>query len=182
MVEDSEVVDEGLRIANDSEISALVDLVNSAYRPTDGVSGWTHESELVSGQRINPSQVRHLIGQPDSLILVQGHQGELTGCVHIKKDGGSCHIGMLAVSPAVQGQGAGKRLLECAERTAVREFGSTQFVLDVITAREGLLSFYLRRGYYRTGMVYRYPLEAGAGVPRCSNLYVEVLAKCVKVA
>ena len=182
MVEDSEVVDEGLRIANDADISALVDLVNRAYRPTEGASGWTHESELVNGQRINASQARYLIGQPDSFVLVQEHRGELTGCVHVKKEGSSCHIGMLAVSPAIQGQGAGKRLLERAERHAVREFGSSQFVLDVITTREGLLSFYLRRGYYRTGMVYRYPLEAGAGVPLCPNLYVEVLAKCASVA
>lgn len=177
-IESPQVSIGGFRIARQCDIGALVYLVNRAYRPENGASGWTHESDLISGLRINAAQATRLIAQPDSLVVVQMDRDAMTACVHIKKDGDSCHIGMLAVSPDVQGAGVGKHILEFAERLVIREFGSSLFVLDVITAREGLMSFYSRRGYHRTGMVYPYPLEAGVGVPRCSNLYVEVMAKC----
>ena len=47
----------------------------------------------------------------------------------------------------------------------------------VLSAREELIGFYLRRGYRRTGEVMDYPIEAGVGMPLYSELSIEVLEK-----
>lgn len=40
-----------------ADAEAITGLVNRAYRPAPGAEGWTHESALVSGSRINRENV-----------------------------------------------------------------------------------------------------------------------------
>lgn len=104
--------------ASKPDAEAIAKLVNHAYRPAIGESGWTHESDLVTGSRTNVSQVVEIISKPDSVILVGLKDAEIVACVHIEKDGSNSHIGMLAVSPILQGGGMGKLMLAHAERYA----------------------------------------------------------------
>lgn len=170
------------RAANESDAEAIAELVNRAYRPGSGATGWTHESELVSGNRTSAIQVVETITRPNSVILVGLKKLEIVACVHVEKEGGNCHIGMLAVNPTLQGAGAGKQILAHAERYATEVFGSEKFIMIVVSSRSELISFYLRRGYQRTGAVMDYPLSAGAGIPKDPALKIEVLEKRSNIA
>ena len=173
---------DAFRIANESDASAISKLVNAAYRPGSGTSSWTHESELVAGERTNPTQVAEIISKPNSAVIVGINNSEIIACVHIEKEGSSCHIGMLAVNPMLQGSGAGKQILAQAEKHAIEVFNSEKFVIIVVSSRGELISFYMRRGYQNTGTVIDYPLSAGAGIPKSSDLKVEVLEKRSNIA
>lgn len=85
-----------LREAIHSDAEQIALLVNKAYRPDSGERGWTHESELVSGQRINAEQVASLMNEHGS-ILVAHERDNLLGCVHVERADSYCYIGMLAV-------------------------------------------------------------------------------------
>lgn len=165
------------RTASESDAEAISQLVNKAYRPESGASGWTHESNLVSGSRTSLAQVVEIMSKPDSVILVGLKDSQIVACVHVEKDGNNSHIGMLAVNPMLQGAGAGKQILEHAERFASASFGSEKFIMVVVSSRSELISFYLRRGYQKTGTIMDYPLSAGAGIPRHDGLKIEVMEK-----
>ena len=47
----------------------------------------------------------------------------------------------------------------------------------VVSSRRELISFYLRRGYRKTGSIMDYPLSQGAGIPKNPVLKIEVLEK-----
>jgi hypothetical protein len=49
--------------------------------------------------------------------------------------------------------------------------------MTVITERAELVSFYLRRGYIRTGKIQKYSASAGVGIPKVSGLTLEILEK-----
>ncbi|PPD50941.1 MAG: hypothetical protein CTY16_00715 [Methylobacter sp.] len=167
---------DSFKIATSVDINNIVILVNQAYRP-ETAAGWTHENLLVSGSRIAAAQVLELILASDSRILLAYRQDALLACVHLKKAGSDCHIGMLAVEPSSQGAGVGKQLLAYAENYATSEWATATFVMAVLTARTELIAFYLRRGYQKTGKQMDYPLAAGVGTPRQQNLTLAILAK-----
>lgn len=166
-----------VRIANESDASAIAKLVNSAYRPSSDSAGWTHEAELVAGERTSSAQVAETIKRPNSAILVGSENSEIVACVHIEKEGNNSHIGMLAVSPTLQASGIGKQMLTLAENYAIETFGTEKFILVVVSARSELIAFYLRRGYKKTGSVMDYPLSEGVGIPKDPALKIEVLEK-----
>ena len=170
------------RAASRLDADAIAQLVNKAYRPESGASGWTHEADLVAGNRTSASQVAETISKPDSVILLGLNSSEIVACVHIEKDGNNSYIGMLAVNPTLQGAGAGKQLLAYAENYAASVFGSEKFVIVVVSERTELISFYLRRGYQKTGAIMEYPLSAGAGTPKHTDLKIEVLEKQSNIA
>lgn len=165
------------RIARVDDSAEIAQLVNEAYRPAPGMGGWTHESDLVSGKRINSEKVENLMKQENSTILVGVLGSIIATCVHIEKEGTNGYIGMLAVSPLLQGLGKGKEVLAHAEEYAVKNFNSNNFVMVVVAARTELISFYLRRGYKKTGTTMQYPLDAGVGTPKFDALQIETLHK-----
>ena len=61
------------RSADKRDAGVIADLVNMAYRPESGESGWTYESDLVSGSRTNADQVVDIISSPFRNSF--GHQG-----------------------------------------------------------------------------------------------------------
>jgi len=165
------------RIASNLDSEAIVKLVNTAYRPGSESLGWTHESDFVSGNRTSTSQIAEILSKPDSVILVGIKDAQIVTCVHVEKDNSNSYIGMLAVNPISQGAGAGKQMLAYAENYAVRVFGSEKLVMVVVSVRTELISFYMRRGYQKTGVVMDYPLSVGAGVPKSADLKIEILEK-----
>ena len=165
------------RKACSPDAEAIVQLVNKAYRPEAGVSGWTHESDLVSGSRTRISQIEAILSTPDSVIIVGLKGSEIASCVHVEKDQSHSHIGMLAVNSVLQGAGLGKQMLAQAESYASENFGSEKFIMGVVTSRAELIAFYLRQGYQKTGLITDYPESAGVGIPRHAGLKVEVLEK-----
>lgn len=68
-------------------------------------------------------------------------------------------------------------MLAHAEKYANESFGSEKFIMVVVSSRSELIAFYLRRGYRKTGTIQDYPLSAGVGTPKFSNLKTEVFEK-----
>ncbi|MEX0870987.1 MAG: GNAT family N-acetyltransferase [Aquisalimonadaceae bacterium] len=150
-------------------------LVNAAYRPRPGTEGWTHESSLISGDRITVPQVRELLQQ--NVVLLGLHDGKIIACVQIQVKGREALIGMLAVEPGRQGSGVGNAMLVQAEAYAESSLGAEQFVLLVIRARTELVQYYLRRGYEDSGQRLDFPLGSGVGTPRGEALDLVMLRK-----
>ncbi|MEQ1742629.1 MAG: GNAT family N-acetyltransferase [Candidatus Nitrotoga sp.] len=165
------------RTASKLDAAVIANLVNMAYRPESGASGWTHESDLVSGSRTNVDQIVDIISKPDSVILLGIKGSEIVACIHIEKDDSSGYIGMFAVNPTLQGAGVGKQMLAYAEWYASENFSSDKFIMVVVSSRSELISFYQRRGYQKTGSIMDYPLSAGAGIPKHPDLKIEILEK-----
>jgi GNAT superfamily N-acetyltransferase len=168
---------ETIRAASTADASTIADLVNSAYRPVAGQSGWTHESNIIAGDRTNTHQVLAKILQHDATIFIGLRAAAIVGCICVDKDGADCHLGMFAVAPALQGSGAGKQLLAHAERYAIEKFKAGTLKMRVISCRTELIDFYLRRGYQRGGPVMGYPCTAATGVPKHPALTIEWLKK-----
>ncbi len=164
-------------IATLAESDDITCLVNAAYRPDSTHAGWTHESNLISGARTSSEQIIEIINKKDSIILVAIQDSKLSACVHIERTDHHCSIGMLAVSPAFQDAGLGKKMLGHAETFAIKHFSAQRLIMIVLSARYELISFYQRRGYRKTGNVLEYPISAGVGSPKFDNLKIEMLEK-----
>lgn len=169
-------MNEAIHLADASQSGAIAALVNKAYRPDANSGGWTHESDLVAGDRTSAELVAQQI-TPSSPVLVAVRNDEIIACVQVTCDASDCWIGMLATLPTEQNSGLGKRMLLAAEIYAVKNFAPTRLMMSVLSSRSELLSFYQRRGYKLTGKTTDYPLNAGVGTPLLDELHVLELSK-----
>src|ERR1700722_13055177 len=102
-----------IKTSNPDDIPALVHLINSAYRGDGSKKGWTTEADLLDGTRTDKINVADLIADAKGGILkCVDRQGKIIGCVNLQKHGGKLYLGMLTVSPELQGAGIGKRMLD----------------------------------------------------------------------
>jgi ribosomal protein S18 acetylase RimI-like enzyme len=167
-------------VAIKADASALADLVNAAYRGTQGRRGWTHETELLSGARATANDVAAMIGGGTTTILIRRQSGSsaLLGCVAVEMDGGDRGmISMLAVAPESQNTAVGRALLADAERLAA-DRGATVAKMTVIRQRDELIAWYERRGYRRTGQSEAFPYgDDSVGTPLRDDLAFVVLQK-----
>lgn len=136
-----------------TDVPELVVLINSAYRGESSKKGWTTEANLIGGQRIDDEGLTEQMSDTDAVILKNTNEdGGITGCVYLQKRGEKLYLGMLTVSPTLQANGLGRRLLEAAEDYA-RNIHYHTITMTVITTRTELLDWYERRGYAKTGEV-----------------------------
>jgi ribosomal protein S18 acetylase RimI-like enzyme len=162
-----------IRRAAQSDVEALVALVESAYRGDASRLGWTTEADLLEGQRTDPREVEALL--PHVLVAHEG--GELVGCCTLIPRDGHAYFGMFAVQPGLQGAGVGSQLLARAEELAV-EAELAYVEMTVISTRKELIDFYLRRGYADTGERRPFPYgDERFGKPIRDDLEFTVLAK-----
>jgi ribosomal protein S18 acetylase RimI-like enzyme len=165
-----------LRSATPSDCSAIVALVESAYRGEASRAGWTTEADLLDGQRTDPEEVSSLMANPEARLIVAERGGQLVGNVLVRREGDSAYIGMLAVAPQLQADGLGRRLLTHAEEVAITTFGLHHAHMTVIVQREALIAWYVRRGYVVTP--HREPFPYGNprfGLPQRPDLEFVVL-------
>ncbi len=166
------------RAAAQADVAAVVALVESAYRGDSGRRGWTTESDLLDGQRVDAAGVEAIIVKPDSRVLLGASGGRLLVCCHIEKQGETCYFGMFAVDPSLQSGGVGKSTLAQAERTARDEWHCTRMEMTVISVRDELIAWYERRGYRRSGTFKPFPYgDERFGIPKRDDLQFEVLVK-----
>lgn len=165
-----------IRLAKPDDVTAIVALVNRAYRPVGDSKGWTDESNIVDGARVTEEQLRALFVS-DSFVFVAEQDAQLLACVHVQMEQDCAHIGMLATHPDLQAKGLGKTMLAYAENYAREHCSARQFEMIVISERVELVAFYLRRGYQKTGRVDGYPVSAGIGIPKVQGLTIDVLQK-----
>jgi ribosomal protein S18 acetylase RimI-like enzyme len=165
------------RIATAKDVSELVSLINTAYRPNGAEAGWTHESELIEGERINSQQLAELLEREGSTVLLGLSKAEIVACVNVNEEAGASYIAMLTVKPSYQNLGLGKEMLELAEEYAENQYESSEVNVFVISERRELFDFYLRRGYEPTQVSSDYPANAGVGNPKISGLKLVLLTK-----
>ena len=164
------------RPAASADAGALVALVNGAYRGESGKRGWTTESDILGGQRIDRDGVLELIAAAGSRVELAFDGARLVGCVHLRREAdGSCYLGMLTVDPALQRSGLGRALLERSESLA-EGWGCARVRMTVIHLRAELIAWYERRGYRRTGRAEPFPeRDPRFGLPKVRGLsFVEL--------
>ena len=159
------------------DILALHELIEGAYRGDSAKRGWTHEADLLGGQRTDRAALAEMIADP-AQVLILAEADRPVGCVSLRQlDATAMYLGLLTVDPARQAAGLGRALLAEAERTA-REAGAIRMEMTVIRQRADLIAWYDRRGYGATGEVRPFPLDdARFGLPRTRDLEFVVLEK-----
>jgi len=141
-----------IRTATSTDLPTLQPLIQRAYRGDDARAGWTHEADLLDGERIGVAELEAMIADPAERLLV-GFDGErMVGCVRVANSGGGlAYLGLLCVDPLLQAGGYGKQLITAAEATARDAFGADRIEMTVIDSRAELIAFYERRGYAHVG-------------------------------
>ena len=166
------------RSASPADATALHALIERTYRGDSAKAGWTHEADLLGGQRTDLAALTEIIGDPAQTILVTEVDGVPTGCVCVTdKGGGIAYLGLLTVDPSRQAGGLGRRLIDAAEAHA-QSLGCATMEMTVIVQRADLIAWYERRGYALTGERRPFPLDDPRfGVPVTRDLEFVVLAK-----
>jgi len=129
-----------VRHAEDSDVDALVVLVNRAFAV---------EKFFKTGDRTDATQTRELLNHGPFLLLTEGEH--LIAAVHVKLNADRIYIGMLAVDPAQQKSGIGSRMMREAEDFG-RQAGCKFADLRVVSVRPELPVIYSKLGYVESGI------------------------------
>lgn len=156
-----------IRFAGVADLPALHALVESAYRGDSARRGWTHEADMLGGQRTDEAGLSEVIADPQQRILLAEQDGALIGCVQLTAKGnGTAYLGLLAVDPALQAGGIGAQLIAACEAAARDTFGAARMEMTVIDGRAELIAYYERKGYALTGERRPFPMgDERFGVP-----------------
>jgi len=141
-----------IAIATINDIPAITRLLNSAYRGETSKQGWTTEAHLIAGEtRTNEANVKEVMEGEGSVFLKYiNAQQAIIGCVNLQQHTNKLYLGMFSVSPALQGGGVGKQLLQAAEEYA-HIIQCPAIYMSVIAVRTELIQWYERYGYKDTG-------------------------------
>ncbi len=159
---------------------SLQTLIHSAYRGDSGRAGWTHEADLLEGDRIDDAMIRGELADPATTVFVtEDSDGPLGCCVVTDRGDGTAYFGTFAVRPTAQGGGVGDALLRHAEAHAAAA-GAARMEMTVVAQRVDLIAWYERRGYTRTGETRPFPYgDERFGRPQRDDLEFVVLAKAL---
>lgn len=172
------------RLAQRDDIGPALALIESAFRGDSARRGWSHEADLLGGQRTDATAIAEIIADPAKTLLLAERNEQFVGCVLVTdlgaRNGAHCaYFGMLTVSPLLQGAGLGKRLLAEAERHA-RSFGAAAMEMGVIKQRTELIDWYHRRGYRVTSREEPFPLDDPRyGIPKRRDLVFVIMERAL---
>jgi predicted N-acetyltransferase YhbS len=127
------------RIASPDDRPRLVRLINAAFAV----------ETFFDGTRIDDERLTAMM-QKGEVLLAEDESGQLLGSVYMERRGRRGYLGMLAVDPARQRSGLGRRIVEAAE-SRFRELGSEAVDITVLSLRPELPPIYRRLGYLETG-------------------------------
>ena len=168
-----------IRLATVADVAALHVLVERAYRGDSARRGWTHEADMLGGQRTDQAALTEMLNDSTQRVLVAEVDGKTVGSVQIQDRGhGLAYLGQLAVDPDSQAGGIGSCLVNAAEALAIDSFAAMRMEMTVIIQRSELIAYYLRRGYIETGERRPFPLDDDRfGIATRRDLVFTVLAK-----
>ena len=168
-----------LDLACPADLPALHALIEAAYRGDSARLGWTHESDLLDGQRTDLAELEQMLADPAQHLLVLRDGEAIRACVALAdKAGGLAYIGLLTVDPQSQATGLGRMLLAAAENHAAQRFAAARIEMTVIAQRDELIAWYERRGYALTGERRPFPsADPRFGLPRRDDLEFVVMER-----
>jgi predicted N-acetyltransferase YhbS len=136
-----------IRWAQAGDVDAILRVVNLAFRRA--------ESFFVEGDRIDAKSLRRMMEKGKFLLAEDGNR--LFGCVYLELRGERAYFGLLAVDPAQQRTGLGRRLIREVE-DAARVAGCRVMDIQIVNLRRELPPFYRELGYVETGTA-AFPVE-----------------------
>lgn len=142
--------------ATAADVPSLNTLINSAYRGESSKKGWTTEAYILTGLRTTEEELTQTLQNPKNTILKFTDKQEIIGCVLLAEKERQLYLGMLTVSPELQNDGIGKKLLQQAEIHA-QSLKLPKIIMTVISVREELIAWYMRNGYENTGVKEPFP-------------------------
>ncbi len=171
--------DLAFREAGIGDVPALHHLIESAYRGDSARRGWSHEADLLDGQRTDVAELSGIVADPGQTMLLAHDCDLLVGCVRLVDEGGGvAYLGMLSIDPALQDGGLGRRLMGEAEAVVRSRFKAERMRMTVIKPRTELIAWYERRGYARTGAEEPFPMDDERfGLPKRRDLIFVVMEK-----
>ena len=174
-----------IRLATPADASAIVQLVNSAYRGDTSRAGWTTEADLLGGQRTDYEAILEFLNAPQDAprvipLWIDAADAGLLACLQLQREGAQAYLGQFAVRPVQQGAGLGRQLLAAAEDYARTQWQSRAMRMTVLAQRPELQAWYQRRGYAPTGETEAFPYgDIRFGEPRRPDLVLNVLRKAL---
>ena len=165
--------------ASRDDLPELHSLIESAYRGDSARAGWSHEADLLDGQRTDLAALEAAYADPAQHLLVFRDGERIVACVSLTdRGGGFAYLGLLTVDPQRQAIGLGRLMLAAAEGHAAAGLGASRIEMTVIAQRTELIAWYKRRGYVLTGERRPFPFgEPRFGKPRREDLEFVVLEK-----
>lgn len=130
-----------------SDAPEAADLLHAAHAWNLG-HGFNFWAATAGVEEVRRTLARHL-----GLGLHAG--GQLIAMAVLRRDGEGTHLSNLAVHPAMQGCGLGRRLVREAEELA-RRLGVRELLLDTPADHPWLPAYYRRLGYREYGVA-RFP-------------------------
>jgi len=167
-----------IQLAQESDLPAIVALMNAAFRGTSTKQSWNVEA-FITGSRTTESLLREEIGEGvQYLVAKEDSPSALQGCVSLQElSPERWHLGALTVDPSLQSAGFGSTLLWSVEEYAVAR-GARAIEITVVNVRDALIAWYERRGYRLTGETRPFPYgDDRFGTPTRNDLEFVVLEK-----
>ncbi|WP_184549906.1 GNAT family N-acetyltransferase [Mucilaginibacter sp. FT3.2] len=149
-----------------ADVPQLNVLINGAYRGEESKKGWTTETDLVGGIRIDePMLVDYLNNDAITILKYTTGNAQIIGTIYLEVKGDKLYLGMFSVSPTLQNGGVGRALIEEAEVVA-KQLGLHTISMTVIRSRKELVGWYERRGYTFTGEIQPFHEHGRFGSPK----------------
>lgn len=142
-----------IREAQSKDISAIENLIEAGYRKDEARLGWTHETDILSGDRLSEGEIAKTLDDVNSkmFVAIDNSNENLIGVICVTKDNDWIEFGKFSVKPNLQGGGIGRRLINHVENFVSEVWGEKRLKLSVISKRKELVEFYLRCGFKDTG-------------------------------
>ncbi len=127
------------RAAEESDRPRLIVLINAAFAI----------ETFLDYERTDDARLATMM-EKGTILLAEDASGRLLGSVYMEQRGARGYLGMLAVDPAHQQFGLGRRLTKAAE-DRLRALGCEAVDITVLSLRPELPPIYRRFGYVETG-------------------------------
>jgi GNAT superfamily N-acetyltransferase len=128
-----------IRVAEPDDRAAMAALINAAFAI----------ETFIDGARTDEEDLRERM-QKGTFLLGYDATEQLVASVYVELRGSRGYFGMLAVEPAHQGAGLGRKMVEAAEEFCRKE-GCEAMDLTVLSLRPELPPIYRKLGYVEIG-------------------------------
>jgi predicted N-acetyltransferase YhbS len=117
----------------------LIQMINAAFSVETFIEGTRTDDERLAAMMAK-----------GSILVAEDGDGRMLASIYNERRGTRGYLGQLAVDPAHQGKGLGRRMVEAAEER-FRERGCEAVDITVLSMRPELPPIYRRFGYVETG-------------------------------